>query len=75
MGMKRFLFALLILPISAFADGGLPTQPYTYVVGRAWIEKPADIVALRFDLVARNPDQVKANEEVQMKATKIFCLA
>ena len=68
--MKRFLFALLILPISAFADGGLPTQPYIYVEGKAEIEKPADMVTLRFDLVARNADQAKANQEVQAKAPR-----
>jgi uncharacterized protein YggE len=70
--MKRFLFALLILPLSAFADGGLPTQPYLYVEGKAEIEKPADMVTLRFDLVARNADQTKANQEVQAKAAKIL---
>jgi uncharacterized protein YggE len=72
--MKRFLFVLLTLPLCAFADGGLPTQPYIYVEGKAEIEKPADMVTLRFDLVARNPDQTKANEEVQMRAAKIFAL-
>jgi uncharacterized protein YggE len=70
--MKQILFALLLLPISAFADGGLPTQPYIYVEGKAEIEKPADMVTLRFDLVARNADQTKANQEVQAKATKIL---
>ena len=65
--MKCFLFALLTLSIStvAFADGGLPNQPYIYVEGKAEIEKPADMVTLRFDLVARYADQTKANQEVQ----------
>jgi uncharacterized protein YggE len=72
--MKRFLFALLTLPVSAFADGGLPTQPYIYVEGKAEIEKPADMVTLRFELVARNPDQAKANQEVQAKSGKILGL-
>jgi uncharacterized protein YggE len=72
--MKRILFALLSLPISVFAEGGLPNQPYIYVQGRAEIEKPADIVTLRFDLTVRNVDQAKANEEVQAKAVKIFGL-
>jgi len=72
--MKQILFALLILPISVFADSGLPTQPYIYVVGRAGIEKSADLVTIRFDLVARDPDQVKANNEVQAKAAKVFAL-
>ncbi len=72
--MKLFLFALLSLPLSLLADGGLPNQPYIYVEGRAKIEKPADVVTLRFDLVARNADQAKANQEVQAKANNIFAL-
>ena len=31
-------------------------------------------MTLRFDLVARNPDQSKANQEVQAKANRIFAL-
>jgi len=73
--MKRFLFLLcLSLPIRVFAEGGLPDKPYIYVEGKAEIEKPADMVTLRFDLVARNPDQSKANQEVQAKANKILAL-
>jgi len=72
--MKRFLFSFLILPISVLADGGLPSQPYIYVEGNAEIRKSADMVILRFDLVARAPDQPKANGEVQAKAVKIFAL-
>jgi uncharacterized protein YggE len=72
--MKRFLFPLLILPISVFAEGGLPDKPYIYVEGKAEIKKPADIVTMRFDLVGRAPDQPKANADVQSKANKIFAL-
>lgn len=72
--MKAILFLLLSLPISVLAEGGLPTQPYIYVVGMAGIEKPADTVTVRFEVVARAPDQAKANEEVQAKAAKIFAL-
>src|SRR5438552_15402684 len=72
--MKLFPFVLLSLPLSLFADGGLPNQPYIYVEGKAEIEKPPDMVTLRFDLVARNPDQTKANQEVQANANKIFAL-
>lgn len=73
--MKRFLFfPLLILPICAFAEGGLPDKPYIYVEGRAEIQKPADIVTLRFELVARAPEQPKANQEVQSTANKIFAM-
>jgi uncharacterized protein YggE len=73
--MKRFLFLLVLsLPIRVFADGGLPEKPYIYVEGNAEIQKPADFVTLRFDLVARAPEQPKANQEVQAKANKIFPL-
>ena len=34
----------------------------------------ADMVTLRFDVVARNPDQPKANQEVQAKASRILSL-
>ena len=70
--MKRLLFACLALPLSLFAEGGLPNQPYIYVEGRAEVERSADMVTLRFDLVASNPDQAKANQEVQSKAVKIL---
>lgn len=71
--MKKLVFlAFASLPLSVLAEGGLPDKPYIYVEGKAEIEKPADMVTLRFDLVARNPDQNKANQEVQAKANKIF---
>jgi uncharacterized protein YggE len=71
--MKRFLFLpLLILPISLFAEGGLPDRPYIYVEGTAEIQKPADIVTLGFELVFRAADQTKANEQLQAGATKVF---
>jgi hypothetical protein len=64
--MKRFLFfSLLVLPISLFADDGLPDKPYIYVEGRAEIQKPADSVTLGFELVFRAADQPKANEQLQ----------
>src|SRR3989442_15910850 len=73
--MKRLLLSLLIVfPISVFAEGGLPSQPYIYVEGKAEVKKPADIVTMRFDLVGRAPDQPKANDDVQSKANKIFAL-
>jgi uncharacterized protein YggE len=73
--MKRLLVLLcLSLPIRVFAEGGLPDKPYIYVEGKAEIEKTADMVTLRFDLVARNPDQSKANQEVQARANKILAL-
>jgi uncharacterized protein YggE len=72
--MKRFLFPLLIFPMSVFAEGGLPDKPYIYVEGKAEIKKPADLVTMRFDLVGRAPDQPKANEDVQSKANKIFAM-
>jgi hypothetical protein len=73
--MKHFVFLLVLgLSISVLAAGGLPDKPYIYVQGKAEIEKPADIITLRFDLVGRAPEQPKANEDVQTKANKIFAL-
>src|ERR1700693_1313739 len=72
--MKRFLFPLLIFPLTALAEGGLPDKPYIYVKGMAGDEKPADIVILRFDLVARAPDQPRANADVQARSAKVFGL-
>lgn len=72
--MKLPALLCLVLPISVLAQGGLPDKPYIYVEGKAEIEKPADMVTLRFGLVARNADQSKANQEVQTKATKILSL-
>lgn len=71
---KLVLLAFASLPLSVLAQGGLPDKPYIYVEGKAEIEKPADMVTLRFDLVARNADQAKANQEVQAKANKILAL-
>jgi uncharacterized protein YggE len=71
---KLVLLAFASLPLSVLAQGGLPDKPYIYVEGKAEIEKPADMVTLRFDLVARHADQAKANQEVQAKANKIFAL-
>jgi uncharacterized protein YggE len=68
----KLLLLSLALPITLLAQGGLPSQPYLYVEGKAEIEKPADMVTLRFDLVARNADQTKTNQEVQAKAVKIL---
>jgi uncharacterized protein YggE len=70
--MKTLLIVLLILPGMLLADPGLPDQPYIYVEGRAEIEKRAEIVTLRFDVVARAAQLQKANAEVQAKANKIF---
>jgi uncharacterized protein YggE len=61
-------------PLVAFGDGGLPNQPYMYVEGKAEIEKPADLVTLRFEIAARAPDEAKANREVQGKANKALSL-
>jgi uncharacterized protein YggE len=71
---KLVLLACVSLPLSVLAQGGLPDKPYIYVESKAEIEKPADMVTLRFDLVARNPDQAKANQEVQAKANKILAM-
>jgi uncharacterized protein YggE len=71
--MKKFALFLTLIPISLFADGGLPTQPYIYR-GDADTGKPPDTVIMRFDLVACAPDQSKANSDVQARAAKIFAL-
>lgn len=70
--MKLLLAALLCLPLSLFAQGGLPDRPYIYVEGEAGVVKPADMVTLRFSLTAQNADQAKANQEVQANATKVL---
>lgn len=72
--MKRLLFVLLALPISVFAQSGLPDQPYLYVKGNAAVDRPADIAFLHFDVVARHAEQAKANQDVQAKAKKILAL-
>jgi uncharacterized protein YggE len=72
--MKLSVLLALALPVTLLAQGGLPSEPYLYVEGKAEIEKPADMVELRFDLVARNADQTKANQEVQTKVNKTLAL-
>src|SRR5439155_22217680 len=72
--MKLFLFICMVIPLSLLAEGGLPNQPYIYVEGKAAIEKTADLVTLRFDYVARNTDQIKANREAETKSIKILAL-
>jgi uncharacterized protein YggE len=71
---KLVLLSCLAVPFSVLAEGGLPDKPYIYVEGKAEVEKTADIVTLRFDVVARGPDQAKANQDVQTKANKIFAM-
>ena len=67
--MKTLFFFLLTLPGILLAQAGLPTQPYIYVEGKAEVEKPADMVTLRFEVVARAPDEQKANTTVQKRRT------
>jgi uncharacterized protein YggE len=62
--MRAILFSLLALPGILFAESGLPNQPYIYVEGKAESEKPADMVTLRFEVVARASDEQKANATV-----------
>ena len=73
--MKIVVYLLLLHPISVLAQGGLPTQPYIYVEGKADVEKPADMATLRFEIVARHADEKKANADVQAKANAVFELA
>jgi uncharacterized protein YggE len=72
--MKHFLFPFLVLPILAFAQGGLPDKPYIYIEGKAEVQRPPDVVTLDLELVARAPDQLKANQDVQTRANKMIAL-
>jgi uncharacterized protein YggE len=72
--MKLTCLALLSFPLCLLAGDGLPNQPYLYVLGTAEIAKPADIATLQFSIVARDPNQVKANNDVQARANKVFAL-
>jgi len=72
--MKLVLLACLALAPSLLAQGGLPDKPYIYVEGKAEIEKPADMVTLRFDVIARASEQTKANADVQAKVASVFAL-
>jgi uncharacterized protein YggE len=73
--MKRFLFfSLTIFPISLFAEGGLPDKPYIYVVGKAEVTKPADLIELYFNVVVRGPDEARVNQDLRGKANKVFTL-
>jgi hypothetical protein len=73
--MKRFLFfSLVLFPISVFAEGGLPDKPYIYVQGRVDLEKDPDMITIFCNVVAHNPDPAKANQEVQVKATKVLAM-
>src|SRR4051812_47583464 len=60
-GMKIIYFALISFPICLLADNGLPNQPYIYIEGKAEVEKPADMVKLRFDVYGHDADRAKAN--------------
>jgi uncharacterized protein YggE len=73
-GMKLLCLALACVPICLLAGDGLPNQPYLYVLGTAEIDKPPDIATLQFSLVTRDPNQVKANNDVQTRANKVFAL-
>jgi uncharacterized protein YggE len=70
--MKALLFVCLAFPLTLLADGGLPNQPYIYVEGKANIEKPADLATMRFNVVGRSPELIKANREAQSKAIRVL---
>ncbi len=76
LGVMKVLVPVLlaIIPITLFAEAGLPDRPYIYVEGKGEIEKPADMVTLRFNLVTHNADQSKANAEMQEKAGRILTI-
>ena len=72
--VKTLLTLLLCFPLFAWADAGLPTQPYIYVEGRAEVEKLADMVTLSFELSFLNLDLAAANKLVQAQANQVFAL-
>jgi uncharacterized protein YggE len=73
--MKRFFFlSLVVFPISAFAGGGVPDRPYICVDGYAEVQRPADMLTMKFNLVGSGEDLPKANEDAQSKATKVFAM-
>jgi uncharacterized protein YggE len=77
--MKILLVSLVALfPFSLFADSygtaGLPSQPYIYVAGTATEERAPDTITVFFDLVGRDADQAKANQDVQTRSSKAFAL-
>ena len=73
-GMKFVCVALVCFPVWLLADAGLPSQPYIYVEGKAELERPADIVTLKFDVIERDSDRPKANQKAQATATKVLTL-
>ena len=71
--MKALIIVLIALtPSVLLADAGLPDKPFIYVKGSAEAEKPPDMVTLKFDLIGRAPDRAKANDDVQIRAGKVF---
>jgi uncharacterized protein YggE len=71
--MRTFLsIVFALVPALLFGGAGLPDRPYIYVQGSAESEKAPDIVTLNFDLVGRAPDRSKANDDVQIRAAKVF---
>jgi uncharacterized protein YggE len=73
--------AFALVPLTMFAENaevmgltGLPNQPFLYVEGEASTQKPPDIIRMSFGVSGHNPDEGKANQEVQAKAKKIFAL-
>jgi uncharacterized protein YggE len=72
--MRIAFCTLALLPLSLFAQAGLPSQPYLYVEGKAELERSADIATLKFDVVERDSDRPKANQKVQAAATKVLTL-
>ena len=72
--MKRFLLAVLCFPVCAFADVGLPNQPYIYVEGNGKIQRAPDMVTLTFSLGAFDHELAAAAKKVQKQAAKVFAL-
>lgn len=67
-------FFLLWVPSVLFAQGGLPSEPYIYVEGKAQITREPDIVTLGFTLGVRDANQTAAGEQMRVQAAKVFAL-
>lgn len=72
--MKKLFLLFLALPALAFAQAGLPSSPYLYVVGTGETSAPADQVEVSFSLSATETDPAKAKQIVGAQSENVFKL-
>ncbi len=72
--ISAFAFASLSFGAEVTTLTGLPNHPFLYVEGSVSVEKAPDMIHMSFEIEAHNPDQGKANEEVQAKAKRVFAM-